>query len=136
MHAQHFIQCFLLCRVIAPIEGVVLIIWWMVTEILDNGDTWWQITSDSLAVTLSEWAFVLLVAIGLNWWLKPLVIHPPENPTKRKILGFFFKLTPIPNLNDPESKSPPPDYTPQVDVRTALCVCVCVCDKYSACNVL
>lgn len=119
MHAQYFIHNILCsCRVIAPIEGVVLIIWWMVTEIIDNGDTWWQITTDSLAVTLTEWAVVLLVAIGLNWWMNPLVIYPPENPTIRKIVGFFYKLTPRPKSKDPEGKSPPPDYTPQVDVRT------------------
>lgn len=107
------------CRVIAPIEGVGLIIWWIVTEIVDNGDTWWQITKDSLAVTLMEWALVLLIVIGLNWWMNPLVIYPPENPTIRKIAGVFFKLTP--RLQAP--RSPPPEYTPEVcSVVYTLCV--------------
>ena len=105
-----------LCRFIAPIEGVGLIIWWIVESIITNTDTWWQITEDSLAVTLVEWSTVLLVMIGLNWWLKPLVIYPPDNPVYRKIAGFFFKLTPRPKL----AETPPPEYTPPVRVRSML----------------
>ncbi len=109
------------CRLIAPIEGVGLIGWWIVETIVNNPDTWWQVTDDSLFITLAEWTFLLLVAIGLNWWVKPLVIHPPDNPTTRKILGFFFKLTPMPKL-DFVDNSMPADYTPPVSI-ISLFVC-------------
>ncbi len=82
---------------------------------MNNSDTWWQITDDSLAVTLAEWAFLLLIMIGLNWWIKPLVIYPPENPTTRKILGLFFKFTPAPRLDFLDDKTTP-EYTPPVSV--------------------
>lgn len=71
-----------------------LIIWWIVEEIVTNTSTWWLIEKDTLATTLMEWAFVLLIMIGLNWWMGPLKITEPRNPLARKILGLFFKLTP------------------------------------------
>ncbi len=113
------------CRFIAPIEGIGLIIWWMVETIINNSD-WWEITYDSLAVTLVEWAFLLLIMIGLNWWIKPLVIHPPQNPTARKVLGFFFKLTPVARLDFEDDDTSPPEYTPPVSVllHTRLSVCI------------
>ena len=64
---------------------------------------------DSLATVLTEWAVVILVFIGLNWWLGPPTIYEPNNPTKKKILGFFFKLTPL-----KLPPTPPPVYTPKV----------------------
>ena len=74
--------------------GVGLIVWWIVEEILTNSSTWWQFQTESLAVVLTEWAVVILVLIGINWWMKPLVIYEPRNHHAKKILGFFFKLTP------------------------------------------
>ena len=109
------------CRLIAPIEGVGLIIWWIVETIVNNPGDWWQVTDTSLLVTLAEWTFLLLVAIGLNWWMKPLVIHPPDNPITRKILGFFFKLTSMPKL-DFEDSSIPTDYTPPVSSLCTFCI--------------
>ena len=41
-------------RVIAPIEGVGLIVWWIVEEIVTNTDTFWQFSRDSLAMVLSQ----------------------------------------------------------------------------------
>lgn len=79
---------------IAPIEGVGLIVWWVVEEIVTKSSTWWLIEKDSLATTLTEWSIILLVMIGLNWWMGPLKIPEPSNRDARKILGLFFKLTP------------------------------------------
>ena len=83
-----------LCSFIAPIEGVGLIVWWIVEEIVTNSSTWWQFHTESLAVVLTEWAVVILVLIGLNWWMHPLVIKEPRNRYAKRVLGFFFKLTP------------------------------------------
>ena len=82
------------CRFIAPIEGVGLLVWWIVEEILTNKSTWWQFQTESLAVVLTEWAVVILVLIGLNWWMGPLTIPEPRSRGARRVLGFFFKLTP------------------------------------------
>ena len=82
------------CRFIAPIEGVGLLVWWIVEEILTNQSTWWQFHTESLAVVLTEWAVVILVLIGLNWWMGPLTIPEPRSSGARRVLGFFFKLTP------------------------------------------
>lgn len=90
-----------LCRFIAPIEGVGLIVWWIVEEILTNSSTWWQFHTESLAVVLTEWAVVILILIGLNWWMKPLVIYEPNDRNAKRVLGFFFKL--IPKLYQPKS---------------------------------
>ena len=66
-------------------------------QIINNPDTWWQITIDSLATVFTEWAVVFLALIGLNWWMSPLVIYQPNNQTlKSKILDTFFNLTPKP----------------------------------------
>ena len=81
-------------RFILPIEGVGLILWWIVEEIVTKQSTWWQIEKDTLATTLMEWAIVLLLVIGLNWWMGPLKITEPRNYYTRKVLGLFFKLTP------------------------------------------
>ena len=83
-----------MCSFIAPIEGVGLLVWWIVEEILNNKSTWWQFHTESLAVVLTEWATVILVLVGLNWWMGPLVIYEPRNRHAKRILGFFFKLTP------------------------------------------
>ena len=82
------------CSFILPIEGVGLIIWWIVEEIVTNLSTWWLIEKETLATTLMEWAIVLLTMIGLNWWMGPLKIDEPKNPTTKKILGLFVKFTP------------------------------------------
>ena len=71
-----------------------LILWWIVEEIVTKQSTWWQIEKDTLATTLMEWAIVLLLVIGLNWWMGPLKIKEPKNYYTRKVLGLFFKLTP------------------------------------------
>lgn len=84
----------LCCRFIAPVEGVGLLVWWIAEEIANNGSTWWQFQSESLAVVLTEWAVVLLVLIGLNWWMGPLAIQEPRDRNTKRVLGFFFKLTP------------------------------------------
>ena len=97
------------CRFIAPIEGVGLIIWWIVESIVNNGDTWWQIKIDSLATVLTEWSVVLLVFIGLNWWLGPPTIYEPRGKLEKRVLGFFFKMTPR-----EAPPTPPPAYTPTV----------------------
>ena len=76
------------CRFIAPIEGVGLIVWWIVEEILTNSSTWWQFQTESLAVVLTEWSVVILVLIGINWWMKPLVIYEPKNRHAKRVLGF------------------------------------------------
>jgi len=67
-------------------------VWWVVDEIRLNLDTWWQITVDSLATVLTEWAVVVLVLIGLNWWMGPLQIREPQNHKMKKVLGFFVKF--------------------------------------------
>ena len=85
---------FCACSFIAPIEGIGLIVWWIVEEIVTNSSTWWQFHTESLAVVLTEWAVVILVLIGLNWWMHPLVINEPRNRYAKRVLGFFFKLTP------------------------------------------
>ena len=71
-----------------------LIVWWIVEEIVTNTSTWWQFHTESLAVVLTEWAVVILVLIGLNWWMGPLTIHEPKDLHAKRVLGFFFKLTP------------------------------------------
>ena len=109
------------CRGVAPFEGVGIVIWWIVEEIINNKDTWWQIQIDSLATVLTEWAVVFLVFIGLNWWMGPRVIYEPTNPVQRKILGMIFKLTP---------RSPPPTppavYTPKVHAHPLPVLLVCM----------
>lgn len=105
------------CRFIAPIEGVGLLTWWVVDQIISNPDTWWQITIDSLATVLLEWVVVLSIVIGLNWWLRPLVIHKPRNRILARILGCFLVLTPV--LFTPPT--PPLIHTPQV---LTLCACM------------
>lgn len=94
-----------------------LITWWIVEKIMNNPDTWWQITIDSLATVLTEWAVVLLVFIGLNWWLSPLVIYEPRNRKWRKVLGLFvtlqpgFSPPPTPPIHTPQVYSPSADYS-------------------------
>ena len=104
------------CRFIAPIEGVGLIVWWIVEEIITNSSTWWQFHTESLAVVLTEWAVVILVLIGLNWWMHPLVIYEPRNRHTKRVLGFFFKLTPKPYQSDLEQSK-----TPEVPVCIFAC---------------
>ena len=86
-----------------------LIIWWIVEQIVNNPGTWWQITIDSLATVLTEWSVVLLVFIGLNWWMAPPTIYEPRGNLERKILKRLFKLTPREG-----PPTPPPAYTPTV----------------------
>lgn len=100
-----------MCRFLAPIEAVGLLVWWVVDEIRLKTDTWWLITTDSLGTVLTEWAVVLLVFIGLNWWMKPLQIREPKNPTAKKILGFFVRLK---KRDFKEERTPAPRYTPKV----------------------
>ena len=45
---------FLSCRFIAPIEGVGLVVWYIVGEIRDNPGTWWQFSTQSLAMVLTQ----------------------------------------------------------------------------------
>ena len=40
-------------RFIAPLEGVVLIVWWIVDTIRTD-PSWWQLSTESLAMTLSQ----------------------------------------------------------------------------------
>ncbi|CAI8024003.1 Uncharacterized sodium-dependent transporter HI_0736, partial [Geodia barretti] len=101
---------------IAPLEGVVLIVWWIVDTIRTD-PSWWQLSTESLAMTLSQWAGVLLVTIGLNWWLLPHTISPPSNPLLRRLLGTLViyhdnRGTPPPEADPPSStltKEPPVD---------------------------
>jgi hypothetical protein len=89
---------------------VGLIVWWIVDKIRLNPGTWWQITIDSLAIVLTEWSVVMLVFIGLNWWMAPPTIYEPKGETKRKILGALFNLTPRPA----SPVTPPTPPTPEV----------------------
>lgn len=82
-----------------------MIIWWIVEEIVTNLSTWWLIEKETLATTLMEWAIVLLTMIGLNWWMGPLKIPEPKNPTAKKILGLIFKLTPKRRYYSSEDKT-------------------------------
>lgn len=99
------------CRFILPIEGVGLIIWWIVEEIVTNSSTWWLIETDTLSTTLMEWAIILLVFIGLNWWMGPLKIYEPKDRFSRTVLGLIFKLTPRRRFHSSEDKTifPTPD---------------------------
>ena len=97
-------MCEYSCRCILPIEGVGLILWWIVEEIVTNTSTWWLIEKETLATTLMEWAIVLLIVIGLNWWMGPLKIQEPNGYYKKKILGLFFKLTPRRRYYSSENK--------------------------------
>lgn len=90
---------------VLPIEGIGLIIWWIVEEIVTNKSTWWLIETDTLATTLMEWAIILLVFIGLNWWMGPLKIYEPNNRHLKFILGLFFKLTPRRRFHSSEDKT-------------------------------
>lgn len=45
-------------RAIAPLEGAVLIIWWVVEEIINHNATWWQFSTESLAMVLSQVSLV------------------------------------------------------------------------------
>lgn len=87
-----------------------LITWWIVDQIINNPDTWWQLKIDSLATVLVEWAVVLSITIALNWWISPLVIHKPRNRIMATVLGFFFVLSPRQYFPLP----PPAIHTPQV----------------------
>lgn len=112
--SRKFHSLSLSCSSIAPIEGVGLIIWWIVEQIKDNPDTWWQITIDSLATVLTEWSVVMLVFIGLNWWMAPPIIYEPKGRIRRKVLGALFRLTPR-----PLPPTPPPAYTPKVVITVS-----------------
>lgn len=92
------------CSFVLPIEGVGLILWWIIETIINNGSTWWQITEDSLAVTLIEWAVGMLIFIGLNWWMVPLIVPPPKSKFWRRVLGALVKFTPV----SPTDSLPPP----------------------------
>jgi hypothetical protein len=93
------------CRFILPIEGVGLIIWWIVEEIVTNSSTWWLIETDTLATTLMEWAIILLIFLGLNWWMGPLKIYEPKDNFSKTILGLIFKLTPRRRFHSSEDKT-------------------------------
>ena len=93
------------CRFILPIEGVGLIIWWVVEEIVTNSSTWWLIETDTLATTLMEWAIILLIFIGLNWWMGPLKIYEPKDRFSRTVLGLIFKFTPRRKFHSSEDKT-------------------------------
>ena len=99
------------CRFIAPIEGVGLIMWWMVDTIRTDPD-WWLFSTESLAMIVSQvmttsrlivvpahnimmvqWAGVLLVVIGLNWWLAPLTVSPPHHPLLRRSVAAIYTCT-------------------------------------------
>ena len=92
-------------RFILPMEGVGLIIWWIVEEIVTNSSTWWLIETDTLATTLMEWAIILLVFIGLNWWMGPLKIYEPKDRFSKTVLGLIFKLTPRRRFHSSEDKT-------------------------------
>jgi hypothetical protein len=93
------------CRFILPIEGVGLIIWWIVEEIVTNSSTWWLIETDTLATTLMEWALILLIFLGLNWWMGPLKIYEPKDNFSKTVLGVIFKLTPRRRFHSSEDKT-------------------------------
>ena len=95
----------IICRFILPIEGIGLIIWWIVEEIVTNTSTWWLIETDTLATTLMEWAIIILVFIGLNWWMGPLKIYEPKNRYLKFALGLVFKLTPRRRFHSSEDKT-------------------------------
>ena len=57
--------------------------------------------------THTQWAFVLLIALALNWWLSPLTISPPASRFWRRTLGVLIKFTdPPPPPPSEDSKSP------------------------------
>ena len=112
------------CRFILPIEGVGLIIWWVVEEIVTNSSTWWLIETDTLATTLMEWAIILLIFIGLNWWMGPLKIYEPKDRFSRTVLGLIFKLTPRRKFHSSEDKTV--FVTPDA-VRTYSSICFNFC---------
>ena len=95
----------MLYRFILPIEGVGLIIWWIVEEIVTNSSTWWLIEADTLATTLMEWAVILLALIGLNWWMGPLKINEPKDRYAKFVLGLVFKLVPRRKFHSSEDKT-------------------------------
>eukprot|EP00731_Ephydatia_muelleri_P011023 Em0005g1609a len=76
---------------IAPIEGVGMIVWWIVEEVYTKPGTWWQLSRDSLAMVLTQWSIVALVVLALNWFMKPLSVGPPRNVKLRKLIGFFVR---------------------------------------------
>lgn len=76
---------------------------------MNNLSTWWLIEKETLATTLMEWAIVLLIMIGLNWWMGPLKIYEPKNPTTKMILGLFVKFTPRRRYRSSEDK---PEFIP------------------------
>ena len=41
-------------RFITPVEGIGVILWWIIEEIVENSNSWFYITSTSLATTLAE----------------------------------------------------------------------------------
>jgi hypothetical protein len=101
------------------LEGVVLIVWWIVDTIRTD-PSWWQFSTESLAMTLSQWAGVLLVTIGLNWWVLPLSISPPSNPLLRRLVGTLVVYHDNRGIPPPEANPPSPTLTkePPVDLQT------------------
>ena len=89
---------------------------------MTKGSTWWLIETDSLATTLMEWAIVLLVMIGINWWMGPLKIYEPKNRYARLILGVIFKFTPRKRYHSSEESSTTPDAV-RVQI-VAICIVV------------
>ena len=111
-------------RFILPIEGIGLIIWWIVEEIVTNLSTWWLIESDTLATTLMEWAIIFLVLIGLNWWMGPLKIYEPKDRFSKTVLGLIFKLTPRRRFHSSEDRT---NFIISNAVRTYSSICFNFC---------
>ena len=72
---------------------------------MTNKSTWWLIETDTLGTTLMEWAIVLLVLLGINWWMGPLKIYEPKNRYAKFVLGLIFKFTPRRRFYSSEDKT-------------------------------
>ncbi|XP_041481686.1 uncharacterized sodium-dependent transporter HI_0736-like isoform X2 [Lytechinus variegatus] len=51
---------------IAPIEAVILIIWWAYDTISDNKEDWYQFLPESFMATVVQWVGALIILITIN----------------------------------------------------------------------
>lgn len=80
--------------ILTPIQAVGILIWYIVSEIIDNEEEpWYKFSRASLIMVLTQWIVALLVIVGLNWWMKPLQCHTDHpHSTLTRIIKLFIRL--------------------------------------------
>ena len=65
---------------------------------------------------LLQWAFILLIFIGFNWWLKPLKYYPKDpNSRFNRVLRLLIRSSAIEEQQSLLSPQQSDDFTPNND---------------------